>query len=194
MFNKRPAKAKADDANPVKAKVVKLTPAELLANEHPRKIMIIIKSTGFYKFKPEDGDRLTEIACIETLHGEPTGQAFHAFIRLEDAALQAKHFEYCRATLKQKKKTTEGELLCQNLSEARPFSEVQPALLAFLQRNPETTILTHPKGYILDFLRHAMDKAGNEQLVILQNSMIDMRSKAAALSHLGLYKYQDHRR
>lgn len=182
MFSKR--QKQYDDAS----KIIKLTPAEKRANELPIKIILAIKTTGFHNYNPEAGDDIIEVAAIETLDGKPTGERFHAFIRIENADLLKRELKHCSEKLGAMKKTNEAEALCANMANAQPFHAVQPALLAFLQRNIECTILVHNIKHVLNFLRHKMDKAGNEQLAQMQNSMIDMISKAAELSHLGLYK------
>lgn len=188
MFSKRTKRTNNDDEQADKPKIIKLKPAEKLAHELPLKMILTIKSTGFYKYKPEDGDDLFEIAVIETLNGKPTGESFHAFIQMQNAELVARQLAHCSKTLGAMKKGKDAEDICANMAKAKSFSEIQPALLAFLQRNIECTILVHNIKHVLDFLRHRMDEAGNEQLADLQNSMIDMISKAAQFTHQGKYK------
>lgn len=146
-----------------------------------RRVTIAIKTTGE---KPENGDRITEIACVEMMDLENTGNNFQTFLfpgnRLMDKCakdyMSARSLadnttaaEYTIYSMKRAPGFTgvdanqiaeEGvpEFLMDALNEAPEFYEIEDELMQYLRMNPDTVVITHDMGRLKRFLRNEMSE------------------------------------
>lgn len=149
--------------------------------EKKRHVVLAIKTTNSHQYNPVEGDRLTQIACVEMVNGELTGNNFNAFVRITDADL----FEAAKAIYRDNLSHEAANELIHHLDTAPDFQKTQADLLAYLSRHPDTKIIVHYKKYVLDFLRQAMDAKGMEALE--KFPMENMISKSAKMAKSGLY-------
>lgn len=150
-----------------------------------RIVVISIKTSQQKGFAPKNGDRITQIACQEILDGKVTRKQFFSYVKPEDPELVEacnKHYQECGASRRLKK--SQADTLIKGMENAPYFKDIQNELLKFLNQ-PNTSLLAHTKKYVLDFLRHSLDEAGNQ--ILQQIEMVDMASNMAALSHQNLY-------
>lgn len=145
-----------------------------------RHVVLTIKTTGF---KPEDGDCLTQIACVEMINGKLTKNDFSSYVKVTDQ----EKFKECKKLYREtnKLKSDDAEELIVELASAPAFKDVEKKLLAYLNQDANTKIIVHFKKYVLDFMRAQLTKEGLE--VFSKFPMENMMSKAAKLSHQGEY-------
>lgn len=147
-----------------------------------RHVVMAIKTTNFHQYNPEEGDKLTQIACVEMIDGELTGNDFTAYVKLTDADM----FEAAKKLYREKLDRPAADELITNMASAQDFAKTQAELLAYLARDADTKIIVHYKKYVLDFLRKTMDATGVEALEKLP--MENMISKASKMAKAGLYQ------
>ena len=148
-----------------------------IADQASRSVVLVIKTTNSHNYNPKEGDRITQIACVEMMNGNLTGKEFNAFINPNNQQLLTACGENYRQNLRQ----DEATALLSNVTNAPTFKDIQPLLLAFISHDPKTTIIVHQKKHALHFLRHELDAHGNNELV--KFPMESMISKSAELSH-----------
>lgn len=155
---------------------------------HQRVIVLSIKTTHAHEYKPEAGDRLTQIACMEMLNGEITNKKFVRFLNPNSPELTA-HYQQSLATAVANKKLAqkEADILLHHFNRAPSLQTIQNELLAFLAAEANTTILVHYKKHVLNFLRFELNDEGKATLAKLEENMVDMISLAAQLAKRGLY-------
>lgn len=145
-----------------------------------RHVVLTIKTTGF---KPEEGDCLTQIACVEMINGKLTKNDFSSYVKVTDQ----QKFKECKKLYRETKKlkSDDAEELIVELESAPEFKDVEKKLLAYLNEDANTKIIVHFKKYVLDFMRAQLSKEGLE--AFSKFKMENMISKAADMSHQGEY-------
>lgn len=150
-----------------------------MQNRQDRKIILYIKATGH---KPEKGDTITEVECLEMINGQLTDNHFHAFINPGPEALEK---------IKQYELEKMGEKRFSKIESAPTFEKVSDALLDFIcpkgQSKPD--IIVHNKAYVDRHIRCAMKKSNKEWTKFEEsdycNNLIDVMSMARSLNKLG---------
>lgn len=152
-------------------------------NDVKRRIVIAIKTTGN---EPDDGHRMTEIACVEMMGLEPTGNNFHTFLfpgteddntlmdsckaEYEQSERLQKNTNAARSTIAAMRKVprftdveaasiaTKGvpEYLQEKLWQAPEFSEIETDLMKYLRMTPDTVVVSHDMGRLKKFFRNEM--------------------------------------
>lgn len=98
-----------------------------------REIALDTETTGL---RPDQGDRIVEIGCVELYHKMPTGRTFQAYLNPEGRAMseEAMHISGITDDM---------------LSAYPPFSEVCERWLAFIQDDP---LVIHNADFDMGFL------------------------------------------
>ncbi|HTM63770.1 MAG TPA: hypothetical protein VL360_04650 [Gammaproteobacteria bacterium] len=157
-------------------------------NDAKRRIIIAIKTSGY---EPKDGDRITEIAAVEMMGLEKTGNNFHTFLNpgtgnLTKCAEEYERTDKLKADTDASEKTieamrhvprlfttTEREVidkvgmpiyLTESLRHAPDFQAIENKLMDYLRMYPDTVIITHDIGRLKKFLRNEMTKENWEEL------------------------------
>lgn len=158
----------------------------LRMNDAKRRIVIGFKTTGD---KPEDGDRMTELACVELMGLEQTGNNFHTFLfpgnDMEVALMQECENEFANserlqpgnhaeqhtiAAMRKVPGFTDQEAvlmakmgvpayLTDKMWEAPEFRDIEQSLMNYLRAYPNTVIVTHDIGRLKKFFRSEMTAA-----------------------------------
>lgn len=158
----------------------------LRMNDAKRRIVVAFKTTGD---KPENGERMTELACVELMGLEQTGNNFHTFLfpdQDEETTLMhaceqefnasetlkpGNHAEQHTVAAMRKvpgftdaeavQMTTTGmpAYLVGKLWEAPEFREVEASLMNYLRMTPNAVIVTHDIGRLKKFFRNEMTEA-----------------------------------
>lgn len=144
-----------------------------------RRVVIAFKTTGY---KPEKGHRMTELACVEMMGLERTGNDFHTFIYPGDDLMEMCANEYRRCPkLRDNTRAAEftaaamngvpgfigggaevlmdkgvPEYLISELVQAPQFREVAGDFMNYLRMYPDTVIITHDIGRLKRFLKEEM--------------------------------------
>lgn len=150
-------------------------------NNAKRRVIIAIKTTGE---KPENGDRITEIACVEMMDLDRTGNNFQTYLfpgnRLLDKCANdymtapsladgTSAAEYTIYAMKRAPGFTdvdaqqiedEGvpEFMMDELKIAPEFNEIENEFMAYLRMVPDTVVIAHDIGRVKRFLRNEMSE------------------------------------
>ena len=160
--------------------------AEDTANK--RRIMLAFKSTGH---KPMKGDGLTELAAVEMIGMEKTGNNFHTFIdpQVSDEKMQEcrRDFEHCKQlkngkalapTLQAMALAPEfddhekellmregvAEYMMRNMQNSPTFAEIEDELMDYIFEEPNTVIIAHDLPLLNAFLKANMKPENWAQL------------------------------
>ncbi len=150
-----------------------------MQNRPKRRLVVAFKTTGF---KPEKGHRMTELACVEMMDLEKTGNNFHTFLYPDDELMEACAKEYRNCPrLRNNTRAAEftaaamngvpgfvnggakvlmddgvPEYLITELVQAPRFHEMENDFMAYLRAYPDTVIITHDMGRLKRFLKEEM--------------------------------------
>lgn len=176
-----------------------------------RRVIVAIKTTGE---KPENGDRITEIACVEMMDLDRTGNNFQTFLfpgnRLMDKCANdymtapsiADHTRAAEFTTYAMKRAPgfsdadaramerDGvpEFMMDALNNAPEFYEIEDAFMRYLRMTPDTVIIAHDTGRLKRFLRHEMtDKNWNEFEARFHDPKHGMMQKVHKFRPAGLF-------
>lgn len=184
--------------------------------EAKRRIVIAIKTSGY---EPKDGDRITEIAAVEMMGFDKTGNNFHTFVNPGEGILRKCAKEY-KSTGKLKADTdaseqtveamrhvprlftsTEREVietvgmpvyLTESLRHAPAFEAIENNLMKYLRMYPDTVIITHDIGRLKKFFRNEMTTENWEELEKrFHDTKHGMMQKVHKMRPAGLYPKSD---
>lgn len=115
-----------------------------------REIVFDTETTGF---NPEEGHRIVEIGCMETIERMPTGKTFHFYINPER--------EIPEDTIKVHGITNEM------VADKPTFAEIIEDMLEFFDDSP---LVAHNASFDMNFLNYQLELEGYEKL---KNPVVD---------------------